>query len=61
MLNQKAVTSVVIGAKRPDQLQDNLAASGIILTSDEWSRLDEVSRLPIEYPAWLSWRAMILS
>ncbi|KOR75965.1 aldo/keto reductase [Paenibacillus solani] len=52
VLNQKAVTSVVIGAKRPDQLQDNLAASGIILTSDELSRLDEVSRIPIEYPAW---------
>lgn len=52
VLNQKAVTSVVIGAKRPDQLQDNLAASGILLTSDELFRLDEVSRLPIEYPAW---------
>ncbi|MED5018245.1 aldo/keto reductase [Paenibacillus chibensis] len=38
VLNQKAVTSVVMGAKRPDQLQDNLAASGIILTSDELSR-----------------------
>ncbi|WP_235918190.1 aldo/keto reductase [Paenibacillus lutrae] len=52
VLNQKAVTSVVIGAKRPDQLQDNLAASGIVLTSDELLRLDEVSRIPVEYPAW---------
>ncbi|MGN7167387.1 aldo/keto reductase [Paenibacillus cellulositrophicus] len=52
VLNQPAVTSVVVGAKRPDQLQDNLEASGIVLTDDELARLDEVSRLPIEYPAW---------
>ncbi len=52
VLNQKAVTSVIVGAKRSDQLQDNLAASGILLQEDELARLDEVSRLPIEYPAW---------
>ncbi|OXL82163.1 aldo/keto reductase [Paenibacillus sp. SSG-1] len=52
VLNQPAVTSVIVGAKRPDQLQDNLEASGIVLTDDELARLDEVSRLPIEYPAW---------
>lgn len=52
VLNQKAVTSVIVGAKRPEQLQENLAASGIILQNDELARLDEVSRLPIEYPAW---------
>ncbi|PYI50286.1 aldo/keto reductase [Paenibacillus flagellatus] len=52
VLNQPAVTSVIVGAKRPDQLADNLAASGILLNPDERSRLDEVSRLPIEYPAW---------
>ncbi|UUZ87154.1 aldo/keto reductase [Paenibacillus sp. P26] len=52
LLNQPAVTSVIVGAKRPEQLEDNLAASGIILTEDELTRLDEVSRLPYEYPAW---------
>ncbi|MEK5641269.1 aldo/keto reductase [Paenibacillus rhizosphaerae] len=52
VLNQPAVTSVIVGAKRPDQLQDNLKASGFVLTDDELARLDEVSRLPIEYPAW---------
>lgn len=52
VLNQPAVTSVIVGAKRPDQLQDNLEASGNVLTDDELARLDEVSRLPIEYPAW---------
>lgn len=52
VLNQQAVTSVIVGATRPEQLQDNLAASGIRLTEQELQRLDEVSRLPIEYPAW---------
>ncbi|MDQ0114229.1 aldo/keto reductase [Paenibacillus harenae] len=52
VLNQKAVTSVIVGAKRLDQLEDNLAASGIILTPEQLSRLDQVSSLPIEYPAW---------
>ncbi|MDN3954484.1 aldo/keto reductase [Sporolactobacillus laevolacticus] len=52
VLNQEVVTSVIVGAKRPDQLQSNLEASGIILNEDELARLDEVSRLPEEYPAW---------
>ncbi|QWU15564.1 Predicted oxidoreductase [Paenibacillus sophorae] len=52
LLNQPAVTSVIVGAKRPDQLQDNLGASGIILNEEELSRLDQVSRLQPEYPLW---------
>lgn len=52
LLHQQAVTSVIVGAKRPEQLADNLAASDIVLGNDELSRLDEASRLPIEYPAW---------
>jgi len=47
------VTSVIIGAKRPDQLQDNLAAVELTLTPDELRRLDEVSALPPEYPGWV--------
>ncbi|GIO34298.1 MULTISPECIES: aldo/keto reductase [Paenibacillus] len=52
VLHQPAVTSVIVGAKRPDQLQDNLAASDIELTKDELARLDEVSKLPAEYLTW---------
>lgn len=52
LLNQPAVTSVIIGAKRPDQLRDNLGAAGLILNGEELSRLDEVSRLHPEYPLW---------
>jgi diketogulonate reductase-like aldo/keto reductase len=47
------VTSVIIGAKRLDQLQDNLAAVELTLTQDELRQLDEVSALPPEYPGWM--------
>jgi diketogulonate reductase-like aldo/keto reductase len=47
------VTSVIIGAKRLDQLQDNLAAVELTFTEDELRQLDEVSVLPPEYPGWV--------
>jgi aryl-alcohol dehydrogenase-like predicted oxidoreductase len=53
LLAKPVVTSVIIGAKRHDQLQDNLAAVELTLTEDEVRRLDEVSVLPPEYPGWM--------
>ncbi|MDH3063249.1 aldo/keto reductase [Achromobacter insolitus] len=53
LLHQRAVTSVIIGAKRVDQLDDNLAATGIQLTAQELAELDQVSALPPEYPGWM--------
>ena len=53
LLARPVVTSVIIGAKRLDQLQDNLAAVELKLTQDELSQLDEVSALPPEYPGWV--------
>jgi aryl-alcohol dehydrogenase-like predicted oxidoreductase len=53
LLAKPVVTSVIIGAKRHDQLQDNLAAVDLSLTHDEIKRLDEVSALPPEYPGWM--------
>ena len=53
LLHQPVVTSVIIGAKRQDQLDDNLAAVKIELSADELAKLDEVSRLPAEYPGWM--------
>jgi aryl-alcohol dehydrogenase-like predicted oxidoreductase len=52
LLAKPVVTSVIIGAKRLDQLQDNLAAAELTLTQAELSRLDEASALPPEYPGW---------
>jgi aryl-alcohol dehydrogenase-like predicted oxidoreductase len=53
LLTRPVVTSVIIGAKRPDQLHDNLAAVDVKLTGEELKRLDEVSALPPEYPGWM--------
>jgi aryl-alcohol dehydrogenase-like predicted oxidoreductase len=53
LLAKPVVTSVIIGAKRHDQLQDNLAAVELTLTQDELRRLDEISALPPEYPGWI--------
>ena len=47
------VTSVIIGAKRMDQLNDNLAAVKLKLSEEEMKKLDEVSALPPEYPGWM--------
>jgi aryl-alcohol dehydrogenase-like predicted oxidoreductase len=53
LLAKPAVTSIIIGAKRPDQLQDNLAAMELTPTQDELRQLDEVSALALEYPGWV--------
>lgn len=53
LLHQPQVTNVIIGAKRPDQLADNIAATRLVLSADEMKTLDEVSALPAEYPGWM--------
>jgi len=53
VLAKSFVSSVIIGAKRPDQLAENLAAVNLVLTEDELKQLDEVSALPPEYPGWM--------
>ncbi|HYD89607.1 MAG TPA: aldo/keto reductase [Vitreimonas sp.] len=53
LLHQKHVTSVIIGAKTEAQLNDNLAATAVELSSDDLKRLDEVSKLKPEYPGWM--------
>ncbi len=53
LLAQKVVTSVIVGAKRPDQLEDNIAATRLVLSDEETSQLDKVSKLPPEYPHWM--------
>ena len=53
LLTRPIVTSVILGAKRLDQLQDNLAAIELELSKEEIEQLDEVSALPPEYPGWM--------
>ena len=53
LLHQPAVTSVIIGAKRLKQLDDNLGSVDLTLTDAELERLNTVSALSPEYPGWM--------
>jgi aryl-alcohol dehydrogenase-like predicted oxidoreductase len=53
VLAKPFVTSVIIGAKTIEQLEQNLAAVDVQLTPEEIKQLDEVSALPPEYPGWM--------
>jgi aryl-alcohol dehydrogenase-like predicted oxidoreductase len=53
LLHQKHVTTVIIGAKRLEQLNDNLGATDVRLSTEELAKLDEISKLPEEYPGWM--------
>jgi aryl-alcohol dehydrogenase-like predicted oxidoreductase len=57
LLHQPVVTTVIIGAKRPEQLEDNLKAIDLKLEPAELEKLDTVSKLAPEYPGWmLEWQ-----
>ena len=53
MLRKKGVTSIIIGAKKEEQLRENIASTTLLLTADEMSRLDAISELSKEYPGWM--------
>jgi aryl-alcohol dehydrogenase-like predicted oxidoreductase len=53
LLHQPQVTSVIVGAKRPEQLADNIAATQVTLTAQELEQIGDASRLPPEYPGWM--------
>ena len=51
LLHQPVVSSIIIGATKLHQLQDNIKSIDVIFTKDELEQLNEVSKLPVEYPA----------
>jgi aryl-alcohol dehydrogenase-like predicted oxidoreductase len=53
ILAKPFVTTVIIGAKTSEQLDDNLGAVKLTLSAEEIKRLDETSELPAEYPGWM--------
>ncbi len=52
LLRKPGVTSVLVGARREEQLLDNLKAATWTMTADEVRRLDEGSATPPIYPYW---------
>ena len=53
LLHQPFVTSVIVGARSTEQLDDNIAAVEIKLSAEELATLNAVSALPAEYPGWM--------
>lgn len=53
ILSKPHVTTVIIGARTPEQLTDNLAATTLTLSAEDIATLDSVSALPAEYPGWM--------
>jgi aryl-alcohol dehydrogenase-like predicted oxidoreductase len=54
LLNRPAVASVLVGANKLGQLEDNLAAASLTLSPDESSKLDELTKPAPIYPNWFN-------
>ncbi|GGB25208.1 hypothetical protein GCM10011511_56460 [Puia dinghuensis] len=54
LLAKKAVSSVIVGASKPHQLDDNLAAANLVLGVDEVTALNEMTKPAPVYPNWFS-------
>lgn len=53
VLSRPAVTSVVVGAKRPDQLVDSAGAADLMLSAQDVTELEAVSDPGGSYPQWV--------
>src|SRR5256885_5537011 len=53
ILANSAVTSVIIGARKTSQLDDNLKSIDVTLTADDMKALDEASKPATLYPEWM--------
>jgi aryl-alcohol dehydrogenase-like predicted oxidoreductase len=53
LLHQPRVTSVILGARKIEQLDVTLGAVSISFSPEELAELNRVSALPIEYPGWM--------
>ncbi len=52
LLQRPTVSSVIVGARNEEQLQQNLGAIGWNLSSAQVARLDEASTVEAPYPYW---------
>ena len=52
LLHRPVVSTVIVGARRPEQLEQNLAASEIELSAQELAELEPIGALEPEYPGW---------
>ena len=52
MAGKPAVSSLIVGARRLDQLAENIAAASIALRGEEVQAIDRVSEMELLYPYW---------
>jgi aryl-alcohol dehydrogenase-like predicted oxidoreductase len=50
LMQRQGITSPIFGASTLEQFEDNMGAIGWTMPQEIWDRLDEVSKLPSEYP-----------
>ncbi|MGD8430931.1 MAG: aldo/keto reductase, partial [Ectothiorhodospiraceae bacterium] len=53
LLTREGVSSVIVGAKRMEQLEDNLGAVDVQLSARQMERLSEVTAPASIYPEWM--------
>lgn len=52
LLQRPSVSTLIVGARNEEQLQQNLGAVGWNLTKEQVAKLDEASVVPLAYPYW---------
>ena len=53
ILSNKSVSTIIVGARKLEQLKDNINASHLTLDDEDLSSLSSASALPVEYPNWM--------
>jgi aryl-alcohol dehydrogenase-like predicted oxidoreductase len=53
LLHQNNVMSVIVGAKTAEQLADNIAATELTLSKEDFAALATASAPTLEYPSWM--------
>ena len=53
VLSRPAISSVIIAARKADQLEDNIGAVDLRLSDDDIQKLDAVSDPGVPYPKWM--------
>ncbi|MCL4251450.1 MAG: aldo/keto reductase [Anaerolineae bacterium] len=52
-LHRPAVSSVILGARKLEHLEDNIAAADLVLSEEDVTELNEVSDPGTPYPKWM--------
>jgi aryl-alcohol dehydrogenase-like predicted oxidoreductase len=53
LLTKPGVTSIIIGARKKEQLLDNIESARLQLSNEELGELETISALAPEYPGWM--------